>query len=240
MITLFKFRKIDKYLLKSLINSDIYFARPKNLNDPFDCRVDILNAFENAIKRIPPQEAERFKKIRVMSEFFSKLQLDREQLGVCSFSLELNNSLLWSHYADNHRGICLTYSFPEEFFINNSSDILGISSVDYGINPLSDWFVQNALNHSSFNDFGMSLLKKALTVKDKIWDYEKEVRIIRRTEGEYIIDKSYLKQICFGLDTPEVDVRLLRKLTNNVSYEVGICQMKRNKYTDFGLQPIDL
>lgn len=240
MITLFRFRNIDKYLLKSLINSAIYFARPNSLNDPFDCRVDILNAFENAIKRIPPQEAEHFKKLRVMSNFLGKLQLDLEQLGVCSCTLELNNSLLWSHYGDNHRGICLTYSFPEEFFTDNSSDILGISSVEYGINPLSDWFVQNALNHSSFNDFGMSLLKKALTVKAKIWDYEKEVRIIRRTEGEHTIDKSYLKQVCFGLDTPEVDVTLVRELIKNMGYDVGICQMKRNKDTDFGLQPIDI
>ncbi len=52
---LFKFRKIDKYLLTSLVQSEIYFAHPEQLNDPLDCRVDILNALENAISRAPSE-----------------------------------------------------------------------------------------------------------------------------------------------------------------------------------------
>src|SRR5207253_3097370 len=30
--------------------------------------------------------------------------------GICCFSEEYNNPLLWSHYGDQHRGICIGYT----------------------------------------------------------------------------------------------------------------------------------
>ena len=43
------------------------------------------------------------------------LEIEREMLrqydrGVCCFSAVINNPLLWSHYADQHRGVCIGYS----------------------------------------------------------------------------------------------------------------------------------
>ena len=52
---LFKYRKIDKNVLKSLVHSEIFFAGPDRLNDPFDCKVEILKALENAIAGAPDQ-----------------------------------------------------------------------------------------------------------------------------------------------------------------------------------------
>ena len=122
----FKFRKIDKNLLNSLVLSEIYFARPDRLNDPFDCRVDILNALENAISRSPYPLRGGLERLRGMNRLFEKVKTDLENFGICSFSFELkelgkvlNKVLLWSHYADNHRGICLIYCFPESYFTPN-------------------------------------------------------------------------------------------------------------------------
>lgn len=39
--TLFKFRTINKYLIESLVNPSIFFPKPENLNDPFDCRPNL-------------------------------------------------------------------------------------------------------------------------------------------------------------------------------------------------------
>jgi hypothetical protein len=38
---LYKYRAINKRLIESLINQTLYFARPDELNDPFDCRIDL-------------------------------------------------------------------------------------------------------------------------------------------------------------------------------------------------------
>lgn len=91
---LFKYRKIDKNLLKSLVHSEIFFAGPDKLNDPFDCRVDILKALENAISRAPDQSRAKLEKLRSMSGFFETVQADFEKVGVCSFALDLRCSLM--------------------------------------------------------------------------------------------------------------------------------------------------
>ena len=239
---IFKFRKIDKNTLKSLVNSELYFARPERLNDPFDCRVNIVSSLKNAISRadrLSRDELERLLEI-IDSMNLDQLKNDLENIGVCSFSLEFNNTLMWSHYADNHHGICLTYEFPKSFFDKMANEILGIVDVDYGLNPLSDWFLQKELEHDSLKDFVGDLIKKALTVKAKLWEYEKEVRILRKQEGVHVINKKYLKQICFGLLTPSPDIKLLKNIILQSGYEVGLCKMVPNTSSDFGFEPIEI
>lgn len=237
---LFKYRKINKNLLKSLVHSEIFFAKPDRLNDPFDCRVDILKALENAISRAPSQSRATLEKLRSMTGFFETVQSDFAKVGVCSFSLDLKCSLMWSHYADNHRGVCLTYSFPESFFYENAEQIIGTDKVDYGIDPLSNWFVEVAPSLSSFEEFGTSLIKKVLTVKAKPWDYEKEVRIIRRAEGTHVLDKRYLKQVCFGLRTSQSDITLVQTLLDDCGYDVATCRMTRTAGSDFEINAVDI
>ena len=86
-------------------------------------------------------------------------------------------------------------------------------------------FFKKVANLESFEKFGIALIQKALTVKAQPWDYEKEVRIIRQTDGPEVIDKQYLTQVCFGLKTPEDDVTLIRKLIDSCGYDVAFCKM---------------
>ena len=37
---IYKYRDINKYTLKTLSNNELYFALPKQFNDPFDCKVN--------------------------------------------------------------------------------------------------------------------------------------------------------------------------------------------------------
>ena len=83
----FKFRAINKNLLASLVNKELYFAEPRCLNDPFDCRVDVLRALDNAILKSSSPSRETLTKLRGMQEFFEKVQADTAKVGVCSFSL---------------------------------------------------------------------------------------------------------------------------------------------------------
>src|SRR5260221_4416684 len=237
---LFKYKRIDKNLLKSVVHSELYFASPIGLNDPFDCRVDILKALENAISRAPIPSRTKLEKMRGMREFFEKVQKDFEKIGVCSFSLDLKCPLMWAHYADDHRGICLTYSFPESFFYENASQILGTDRVDYGINPLSDWFLNVAPSLNSFEEFGIALIKKMLTVKAKPWDYEKEVRILRKAEGPQVLDVKYMKQVCFGLRTSESDMALVKALMVRCGYDVALYKMTQSAGSDFEFDAVEI
>lgn len=240
---LFRFRKIDKYLLQSLVNSELHFARPETLNDPFDCRVDFHASLERAIIRAEGTNHERLKGLReIMNEDLKSDEIRAfvENIGVCSFSLTLENTLMWSHYADNHRGVCLTYGFPKAFFDETVNDILGIVGVDYGIDPLSDWFLHVLDEHMPFDRFIRLLIKKAFTVKAELWRHEEEVRIVRKTAGIQSIDRNFLRQVCFGLATPDADVALVKNVIAQCGYDVDLCRMSRNEASDFGLEPIEI
>jgi len=233
---LFKFRKIDKRLLESLVHSEIYFAPPDRLNDPFDCKVDIPKALERAISKSPQGVRPTLERLREKISSIEKVQADFANPGVCSFSLELVNTLMWSHYADEHRGVCLMYDFPMSFFENASPEIIGTFRFDYKANSLTDWFIDQAHHFSgTFAEFGVSLIKKILTIKAPAWEYEQEARILRKSAGKYALDKQYLKQVCFGLETPEPDIALVRNLLNRFGYEVTYCKIVRSSGSDFGI-----
>jgi len=51
-----------------------------------------------------------------------------------------------------------------------------------------------------------------LTAKSAVWRYEKEVRLVRNSPGILRIDPEFIEQICFGLQTPEADIELIRTL----------------------------
>ena len=40
-----KFRQINKRLIESLITGEVSFSSPENLNDPFDCQIDIKKGY---------------------------------------------------------------------------------------------------------------------------------------------------------------------------------------------------
>ena len=232
----FKFRAINKNLLSSLVNKELYFAEPRFLNDPFDCRVDILRALDNAIQKSPSPSGEILTKLRGMQKFLEKVQADTAKVGVCSFSLELNNPLMWSHYANEHRGVCLMYRFQEKYFYDTQDRILGTDRVHYDTSPLTDWFIARAPKLGSFADFGTDLITKILTIKSEPWKYEREVRILRRTPGLEAIDTKHLEQVCFGLETSEADVDLITKILKQSQYDVTLCKMVRSNDSDFGLR----
>jgi hypothetical protein len=244
---LFKFRSVNKYLIQSIVHSDIHFARPACLNDPFDCRVDIRQSLEVAILQSVSPKRERLEKLRRLNDFFTKLQSDVAAIGVCSFSCPqdgsnalLENPLMWSHYADANKGVCLTYRFPEQFFYDKAEQIPGIDEVDYGTNPLSDWFVENTGKINNFEDFGISLLKKVLTVKSSPWQYEKEVRMLRKVDGPYPIETQHLVQVCFGIETSAEDIKLIKSLLAQGRYEVRLYKLVRSKDADFGLKVLEI
>lgn len=55
-----------------------------------------------------------------------------EKIGVCCFSLDPKSILMWSHYSDNHKGVCLKFdrlkdmecfrgSYPVDYLLKSIS-----------------------------------------------------------------------------------------------------------------------
>ena len=232
---LFKFREINKYLVDSLVKGSIYCASPENLNDPFDCRVDIKKSADQAALQLSGRRKEILSKLAKMDRYIDQIQKDTSNVALCSFSLVYDDALLWSHYACRHTGLFLAYEFSEEF-LNNPDEILGAAPVEYEDNSLTNWFVENTpTEEKDFKEFTLDIVKKVLTIKSPSWSYEKEFRIIREEEGPFEIEKGQLKHICFGLHTSESDMSLIRQLVDSAGYTVEYYKMVRSK-DDFGIE----
>jgi hypothetical protein len=237
-----KFRKIDKNLIDSLEHSQLYFARPEDLNDPFDCKVNIEKSLRKAISQSSGSERETLENILNNDEvlkLFNQAQQEIKSYGVFSGSHKpaLESSLMWSHYADKHRGVCLIYAIPtgpNEFFKKNQ--IMAIQNVIYGSNQLTEWFKKLPTNKNIHNYAFEDMIKIFVKIKNTCWKYEDEVRMIRTTSGIVSIDKSYLQHVCFGLRASE---DLIRELLIKLNYDVGYSRMHKGD-SDFAIRAIDI
>lgn len=235
----FKYRPINKRLIESLINGEVYFSSPECLNDPFDCQIDIKKSLINAINEVQSDQKKVLLSIQQKFDaIFTKVERDIKSFGVWSCSLELNNPLLWSHYGDEHRGICLTYKLPDKFIDHTLGEVIGVHPVEYAANPIRDWFIESSKLYfcepPSLDEFITSLVVKLLISKDVYWKHEKEGRVISNTQGLKEIGKSALLQVCFGLRTPDSDKKLIKHILDIHGYNVTICEMVRCN-DDFGL-----
>ena len=231
----FKFREVNKYLIDGLVKGTIYFASPKQLNDPFDCRVDIKKSAKQAIEKLSGRKKEILTKLTNMEGYLDQIQKDTSNVAVCSFSLVLNDPLLWAHYANQHRGLCLTYDFPESF-LDNPNEILAVAPVEYEDNSMTKWFEDNTpTEETDFKEFTLEIVKKVLTIKSPAWGHEKEARIIRMQNGPFNVERSHLKQICFGLGTTDADIDLIKRVVGNAGYSVEFCKIERSQ-SDFGIE----
>lgn len=234
----FKFRTINKHLIESLVNSRLYFAKPNKLNDPFDCRLDLRKSFSRSAS-----SASGTRKSWLQSalsdgrEFIEQWERLFENYGVCSFSLELNTTLMWSHYADEHRGVCLLYRFPESFFLAPENRIFGVDRVKYLHDALTDWLKNEA--PMELNQFVPELIKIYLTAKSPAWSYESEARVIRKDHGFIDIPFGLLEQVCFGLRTPQADIDLITKLAREYCGCKQFCRIIRDE-SDFGITAVEL
>lgn len=236
--TAFKFREINKQMIESLITGEVYFSVPEKLNDPFDCQIDIKKSLDNAINLVNGEEKKFLEFLKKnLDEHFSRIEIDIKSFGVWSCSMTLENPLMWAHYSDEHRGICLAYELPDHFINHELGEVLGIHPVEYMKNPITDWFVEKAQTkiYTSFSDFAVSLIIKLLTSKDECWQHEKEGRVISKTAGIKEIGKPALKQICFGLRTSSRDKDLVKRILDNQGYEVTLCEIVRDN-NDYGLK----
>jgi hypothetical protein len=239
----FKFSKINKNLLDSLVHSRLHFARPETLNDPFDCQVDVKKSLKKAVEQSSGLSKKSLENLfdNEFQNVLNKNLQDLKDYGVFSASHKpsLECPLLWSHYGNEHKGICLVYSIPNVFCSPGNNGVFCILNVEYGENLLTDWFKELPSKTEIHSIAFEEMMKKILTIKSSCWKYEDEVRIIRNTSGYVSIDQSYLQHICFGLNTSEDDRKLIQKIMKKFKYDVAYSEIRRNQ-SDFGIVAVDI
>lgn len=232
----FRFRPIHKFCLDELEKPYLHFSLPDQLNDPFDCNISLEIVIKNLIEKADGKNKDNLKAF--LGEL-RKFQVNVAKLGICSFSLDYENSVMWSYYANQHKGVCLVYEFPMSF-LDDQERILGVDTVKYVPNPITEWLEKSSgLYTENHYKFITDLLKLVLTSKGPSWEYEKEVRIIRPEPGEFHIPKEFIKEICFGLCTSSEDIKKVTTALGSRLSNITLHKMERSS-DDFGLTPVTI
>ena len=206
-------------LLTVLRDKKLYFSDPISFNDPWDCKpwFDYRPMLEDPIKR---REMVEFFRLLVSPEMLAHpyrqlydnaILTDDEQLKseveiysrglaeeirkmrVYCLSTKPLSTLMWSHYAENHRGICLEFDKHNEV-------IEKARCIRYR-DTYPEWTPQ-----AMVGDPLALILSKA-----KEWCYEQEFRIIgsptggpiKLVDGQFVpLPEGALTAIILGCDSP--------------------------------------
>lgn len=212
---IYKLRGLRRFArdLKCLLRDrQLYFASPKDLNDPFDLyprlRLPPPSRREASI-RAALREGERYgeghraheirrrcellctshvHRMRYADEFYKK---DLDMVSVCSFAAAIENPVLWSHYASEHRGFAVGYHAQT----SGELDALPAFPVIYRtrrapINPLGPHPPDAMLN--------------LVRTKGKAWAYEGEWRCVQPAGGARasLVPANSILEVCLGARMP--------------------------------------
>ena len=97
---LYKYMKFDTFskYIDRYLKGEVYFADRSELNDPMEAVSLSL--------RMPLKKMEISERKSKEKEFYSLLG----QFKICSMSSRADNFAMWTHYADNHMGVCIAFS----------------------------------------------------------------------------------------------------------------------------------
>lgn len=161
-----------KYGKIALEEQRLRISRIDQLNDPFEWAPPISTN---------QHHRHAFEKMK------RKMAEDR---GVVCFSKNWRNPLLWSHYADSHRGVALGFDLPDaETF-----------PVKYRKSRIfCDWE-----KFYLCEDYRLEIVSGVLTSKSLHWKYEDEVRFHVNLDHETLEDGNYFIDFSQGLNLKEV------------------------------------
>ena len=225
-----KFRPINKNTEDIFINNNLFLGYVKNFNDPFE------------FSRSPHN--------------ITEYHIDTNHYVVYCVSEEStkHDILLWSHYADFHRGLCIEFT-PD--YQDEHSIWRKLEPVNYSEKPPKfEWnpHLEKALKEGNLdilNNYSGKFLETVLITKAKYWSYEKEWRIVlnknsaievveRRADGAqieigrlYKFKPSELSRVIIGCKFNKSNEKLVANWIsrlNNTAVKMERCIISTGEY----------
>jgi len=138
-------------------------------------------------------------------------------MGVISFTESPQNILMWSHYADEHKGICPEFTLDDKQTLNDVAIYKVSCEPDY---PEIDFK----------NIWNINGLAKILLTKSEEWKSEKELRRITMSGNELLDYPIPLSGIIFGLRTPESEKSLIKKILSDKDINFQQIKLANQEY----------
>jgi hypothetical protein len=207
-VYLYKYRGISDRSLRMLKEGKYFFASAYSFNDPLDCSIDPIyelppteKIIENQAKVLQNndgisfqealQKSQRIREVprSELEKLLQRLQstikkMLRDDYGVLSLSAKNDSILMWSHYADYHKGFCIQFK-------RSPVNPLGATQ------PVK--YVKEYPCFNYFDDLPGNIVKKILLTKACEWSYEEEWRGIQKANTEVRYTDDIITGIIFGL-----------------------------------------
>jgi hypothetical protein len=237
--------------INTIEESNLFFSKVEYFNDPYELRPqfdfsftdeeflhkqklihiqkmtnktekeideDLSSIVENKIHRNP----------HYWQPFITQLtQTIRDEVGILCLTTDPANILMWAHYAQQNRGICLGFSW------SNVTEFFGEAQEIQYVDTLP-----------KINMFSLDINKQVdqmFFTKHNHWAYEKEWRIIEENgPGRKKYPQELLKEIIFGLNVPDKDKERIINLTkkHNKDIKFFTCYANPNDY-QFSLHELE-
>lgn len=242
---LFKYRAFNRYSISMLINKEIYFASPDELNDPYDCQIDISQSLNIAIENASPEIKQELSKYLKVKNLLQEINDDAKASGVFSLSGKPSYMKMWTHYASNHTGFCVGFQLSDRFLkYNEQEKIIGTSPVHYSKgNPFIEFFEKLVATSEKpkYEEFWVTLLNLSLIAKSETWREEEECRITRAEPGLVSFSPSEIKEITFGSNMPLENRKTIKNIVTGSAWQhVNFYEIVSDLYSfDIEKRPYD-
>ena len=226
-IRIYKYYRLNDNLLKSIEHRYLWFDSFKNYNDPYEGKCNVLKDYTESeiclrlrqLGRVPNMSYEEIRPT-CNNAIAVALKENEEETRICCFTSKNDDLLMWAHYADAYRGVCLEFDTAE---LVDSLD-MSLVHVRYEKEyPIVDFlFKMDAVT------------MQQLFTKAKVWEYEDEYRFISpyRIANKQPFEISALKSVIIGCKcdiNSDAFKRLLRLLPAHVKIRQSIMDSSEYK-----------
>lgn len=186
------------------ILSNVYYAQEANMQSFIEKnksrmtkeQYGVISAMWNTPSGKEHLQEDVFKRVANASENLSKVLLQNTKI-IC-LSEKFDSMLMWSHYANYHKGFCIAYKksaiVEAEVFASDNSQLkkkallLPVDYVDSQIDLTEEvsehvraYKMPNVMGeYPPFTNLSQEKLRTVITQKALDWNYEKEWRVIPR------------------------------------------------------------
>ncbi len=228
---LLSFRPFNEYMLQDLINGEVTTCSPAVMNDPFD--TPLLHWGKHLLDRKASKKhinhfVKALDNYRIRS--FSRLENKDGEM--------IKNIQMWSHYAQNHEGICIQYNFSRAFAkLSEDNRVIRFKEIDYD-------YVENEKTVDLTLDKMDTHI--GLCIKQKFWEYENEVRLISYSpfyESPFIpieLDSaSKISKIYFGARCSDRHIETIKSIFASKDIEFYKMEIDYSDIFSLNIVPLD-
>lgn len=190
---LYKYRSLaaaqKSHVRDLIIDQKLYFSKPAALNDPFEFSPVLetvasaseqhrhLKEIANRVNIGKPRHERRGIANRLIAQDSIRkheqaFRSTMSQVGVFSMTPRHLDLLMWPHYADNHRGICLRFDLQ--------------TLCQLGLVPMPVQYSQQRPVYDFVRDNPQEMMTKSALTKGLPWGYEHEWRLVQSGKGGHV------------------------------------------------------